>query len=265
MRALKLIQIVEIANRKFPFDCSEPWDNSGIQVGNPDRDIKNIAFCLDVHPATIRFAKQNSCELLISHHPLLINPIKKILTSDLIGETIVTAVKSDVDVLSLHTNLDAAEGGLNDYLAQLIGLSDVITPINAPCSRVGNMGNPASVASLDELVRHRLAISTTSVVTQDLNRPVSRIFLASGSGAGYLHEAIHSGADVMITGDVKYHSAVDALRLGISVIDAGHFGMEKHAVKLMADCFRKEFENMGVQIGCHECAQEKDPFVLNKI
>ena len=262
MRALKLIQIVEVANRKFPFNLSEPWDNTGIQVGDPHRGISNIAFSLDVNPATIHFAKNNSCELIVSHHPILINPVKNILASDLTGETIMMAIKSEVDIIALHTNLDAAEGGLNDCLAKLLGLQEVTIPDQASCARAGRLEEPISFESLNDLVKQKWSLNGTTLICDDPSRMVSRVFLASGSGSGYLGRAVAEGADVMITGDVKYHSAVDALRLGLPIIDAGHFGMEKHAIKLMADSFREEFEKMGVRIVCHECHDEKDPFNL---
>ncbi len=262
MRALKLIQIVEIANRKFPFNNSEPWDNSGIQIGEPNREITNIAFSLDVNPSTIHFAKSNRCELIITHHPILINPVKNILATELTGETIILAIRSDVDVLSLHTNLDAAQGGLNDYLAGLLGLQEITMPEQANCARTGKLKQPMSFKSLNDLVKRKWTLDGTTVICDDPEKMVSDIFLASGSGSGYLSRALVTAADVMITGDVKYHSAVDALRSGLPIIDAGHFGMEKHAIKLMADTFREEFEKMGVHIVCRECHEEKDPFNL---
>lgn len=266
MRALKLIQILEIANTKFPFDCSEPWDNSGIQVGNLERDIKNIAFSLDANPATIRFAKENSCELIITHHPILLNPVKKILVSDLIGQTLFFAIASNVDVVSLHTNLDAAPGGLNDYLADLLGLLDVVTPEDASCARLGTIARPMTLVSFTDLVKQRFLLESAAMICDgnEAQETVSRVFLASGSGAAYLPWAIGANADVMVTGDVKYHAAVDARRSGLPIIDAGHFGMEKHAIKLMADTFKREFDGMGVEIVCHECPFEMDPLVHQK-
>lgn len=260
MRALKLSQIVEIANRKFPFNNSEPWDNSGIQIGDPNREITNIAFSLDVNPSTIHFAKNNLCELIITHHPLLINPVKNILASELTGESIMLAIGSHVDVLSLHTNLDAAEGGLNDYLAELLGLQETVIPEQAGCARIGRLKQPLSFTSLNELVKRKWNLDGTTVICDDPEKMVSNVFLASGSGSGYLGRAVAMDADVMITGDVKYHSAMDARRFCMPIIDAGHFGMEKHAIKLMADTFREEFEKVGVRIVCCECHDEKDPF-----
>lgn len=260
MRALKLIQIVEIANKKFPFKASEHWDNSGIQVGNLNKDIKNIAFSLDANPTTINFAKQKSCELIITHHPILINPLKNILASELIGETIIAAIRSEVDVLSLHTNLDAADGGLNDYLANMLELRNVSVPDEANCARIGMLDQSIPLRLLNEMLKQKWSLNETTVICSDEAKVVSKVFIASGSGSGYLTGAISLGADVMITGDVKYHSAVDARRAGLPIIDAGHFGMEKHAIKLMADSFREEFESMGFELVCHECCDEKDPF-----
>lgn len=260
MSGLPLSRIVEIADRLFPLQEAEPWDNVGIQIGDPQRVISGIAFSLDATPESVRFAAGRSCQLLITHHPIILDPIKTIQPHNLLGRTLLVAARSGVDVLSLHTNLDAAPGGLNDYLANRVGLTEVTVPLPARCARLGKVSEAMSVVALGELVARELALSHIRVVSHG-DGLVQRVFLASGSGMGYLHEAVQNGADVMVTGDVRYHAAKEALELGMPVIDAGHYGLEKFAPQVLMEAFRTEFRSLGLDVECVACNVEEEPFL----
>ncbi|MDQ7784200.1 MAG: Nif3-like dinuclear metal center hexameric protein [Desulfomonilaceae bacterium] len=257
---LNLSRIVEIADRLFPFELAETWDNCGIQIGDPDRTISAMAFSLDATPRTVMFARDHSCELLVTHHPVLVEPIRSIVPDSLAGRTLLAAGRFGVDILSLHTNLDAAQGGLNDKLAETLGLQAVSTPGTATCARVGRLVPAVTLFRFADMVAERLQISRPRIISP-MDCSVETVFCASGSGMGYLREAITSRADVMLTGDVRYHAAREALEMGMPVIDAGHFGTERLAVELMADRFAEEFRRMNIEIACHRCDFESEPFV----
>ena len=260
MSAVLLSQIVEIADRLYPFHEAEPWDNIGIQIGNPDRTIQSVAFSLDPTPQTVEFAAKNSCQLLVTHHPVILDPIRSIKSDNLCGRTLLAAGRLGVDIVSLHTNLDAAPGGLNDHLARVLGLEEVITPTPARCARLGLLPFPLRISELAARLTQNLMIQHTRIVSES-NSPVQRVFCATGSGMGYLKEAIEYGADVMVTGDVKYHAAREAIEMGLPVIDAGHFGLERMAIDLLVDSFQKQFDGMGLEVSCLACDLEKEPFL----
>jgi dinuclear metal center YbgI/SA1388 family protein len=256
---LRLSQIVEIADRLFPFEVAEPWDNCGIQIGDPERVVSSIAFSLDPTPQTVRFAAELSCELLITHHPVIVEPLRAISAQELVGRTLVEAARSRVDILALHTNFDAADGGLNDNLASALGLKEVFTPWPARCARMGKLPAAMWLFALAEKIAHDLEITSLRVVAQ-ADHMVEQVFCASGSGMAYFSAALHRGADVIVTGDVRYHAAREAIEMGLPVIDAGHFGLEKVAVGLLMSCFQQEFARMGLEIPCHPCDLETEPF-----
>jgi dinuclear metal center YbgI/SA1388 family protein len=258
---MKLSQIIDIADQLFPFDLAEPWDNCGIQIGDPDRTITSVAFSLDATPQTVTFASQRACELLITHHPVLVEPIRKIVADNLSGLTLLAAARLGVDILSLHTNFDAGRGGLNDRLAEKVGLEDISVPVPATCARFGRLAFPMSLHQFAHKVMCDLEIPRPRIVAHDPDRMVSTVFCVSGSGMGYLRDALTYKADVMLTGDVKYHAAREALEMDLPVIDAGHFGSEKIGVGLMVECFGREFKKRGVGIACHQCNTEKEPFM----
>ncbi len=227
-----LSDIVEIANRLFPFDIAEPWDNCGIQIGDPNRPINSIAFSLDATPKTVKFAATSSCELLVTHHPVLLEPFRNIVADTLFGRTLLDAARMGVDILSLHTNLDAAVGGLNDQLTDKLGLESITTSMSARCTRVGRLPAATTVFGLARKIAKDLEISHVRVISEN-DTEVRTLFFAAGSGMSYLGEALRQSVDVMVTGDVRYHAAREALEMGMPVIDAGHYGLEIGAVDLL--------------------------------
>ncbi|GEM_PF-97274 len=256
-----LAEIVQIADRLFPFEHAETWDNCGIQIGQPNRLIHSIAFSLDVTLETVEFASRCSCGLLVTHHPLMMEPVRRISSDDFVGRIVLHAVRSAVDILSLHTNLDAAPGGLNDDVANRMGLQEVIVPHPARCARMGRLLEPVPVSVLGRSVAREFGIPLVRIISRE-DRLVSNVFSACGSGMGYWGEAVRYRADVVVTGDVRYHAAREAYDAGIPVIDAGHYGLEKGVVGLMARAFRSEADKLGLRVECVECDIEREPFTI---
>ncbi len=255
-----LSQVLKLADSMFPFSYSEPWDNSGVQVGDLARPINSIVMSLDVSIQAVRFAAENKSDLLISHHPLLLKPINKILFSDIQGNIILSAARLGVDILSLHTNLDAAEGGLNDFLVELLDLHEAKIPEAAPCARLAKLREGQTIEIFSQRICQKLGLNSVRVVGPH-DRIINSVFLVSGSGMGYLPQAIASKADAIVTGDVRYHGAFDSEQYGIAVIDAGHFGLEKFAVDLMNDKFEEEFLKLEWKVRLTPFRGEKDPFI----
>jgi len=238
-----LSEVLEIANQLFPFDLAEDWDNCGIQIGNPSRQINSIAFSVDATPKTVKFAETHSCNLLITHHPVLLESIRSITPATLAGQTLLQAAASGVDILSLHTNLDAAPGGLNDYLTKNMNLESIIVPTPAKCARLGKLPAPMGIWEYARQLSQKLHLTNVRIISES-DKNVQTVFCASGSGMGYLHEAIRYGADLIVTGDVRYHAAREALAMGIPIIDAGHYGLEKAAPEILLNAFKAEMQQL---------------------
>lgn len=259
MDGIPLSDVLAIADALFPFEHAQEWDNCGLQIGDPDRIIGRVAFSLDASLQTVQFAADASCGLLVTHHPLLLEPLRALTTDQYAARVILCAARKGVDIMSLHTNLDAAPGGLNDLLARRIGIEDAVVPQDATCARFGSLSEPVELTALARQVAAELRLHGVRVVRGHRDS-VQRVFCASGSGMSYLGEAARQNADVMITGDIRYHGAREAQERGISLIDAGHFGTEQAAIGLLANTFRNEFSRRGHQIQCIECHLETDPF-----
>ncbi len=260
MNGVLLSKIIEVADGLFPFSYAEPWDNCGLQIGDPGQFIQKLAVSLDPTPGTLSYAIDRGCQLLVTHHPVLLHPVSRIVEDEYVGRVVRAAIRGGVNVLSLHTNLDAAPGGLNDLLATRLGLNEVIKPERAPCARLGRLPEPLTVDELAVTVQDNLLVDRVAVVSAKTAR-VRSVFCASGSGMSYLGQALHLKADVMITGDVKYHAAMEALGMGMAVIDPGHYGLEKYAVGLLSTSLQKQFEQRNWKIEVFPCDSEYDPFL----
>lgn len=372
MKTAKLSDILGIINKLAPPELAESWDNSGLQVGNPGAEIKRIMVALEPTIAVIESAINNSCQLLLTHHPLIFKPQSSLSTATPLGKAIHIAIAGGLSVVSMHTNYDTAAGGLNDILAKQIGLSATaplktgfnqelvklvifvpathlesvraalfpfilssgdykdcsfctqgegtftpglsaqpfignsgifekvaeqrlellldrtmlskalhklqgIHPYEEPVydiypllnqgeklglGRIGKLENSQTLYKYAQYVAQQLETKTVRYVGNP-DKIITKIALCSGSGTSLIREAVRGGADVLVTGDVKYHDARDAEALGLALIDAGHFGTEI----IMARAVQKQLQQQLFDRGytsCEvtTCKVEYDPFIL---
>lgn len=372
MKIPKVSDIAGIINKIAPPALAESWDNPGLQIGDPAANVSRIMVALDPNPDVINSAISASCQLLVTHHPLIFKPLKSISTTTAQGTIIQKAIKAGLSIISMHTNYDIANGGLNDLLAGKIGLSDCLplrvttttqlvklvvfvpaeqaeelrlamfpftalqgkyrdcsfsvsgtgtfTPLEGAkpylgvvgdftkvpeerlelllertqlakaikvmldvhpyqepafdlypllndsekfgLGRIGRLPEPIILAKYAGQLKKILAASSLRYVG-DPDAKISKVALCSGSGASLLNEAVRAGADVLVTGDVKYHEAREAENLGICLIDAGHFSTEI----IMAEEITSRIDLLLNTLGYTDCKVEvcrveADPFKI---
>jgi dinuclear metal center YbgI/SA1388 family protein len=370
MKIPKVADIVGIINKIAPSELAEAWDNPGLQVGDPAAEVTRVMVALDPTPDVVDSAITASCQLLVTHHPLIFKPLKSISSANPLGAVIQKAIKGGVAIVTLHTNYDIAVGGLNDVLARKIGLLDSVPlkitasaelvklvvfvpvdhldrvrsalfPFSAPqgnyrdCSfaadgtgtfvplegaepfsgtvgllskvpeerlellitaaqmsravkallavhpyeepafdlypllnkgakrglgRIGRLPESLTLAEYADRLRNVLSAPVLRYVG-DPNAAISKVALCSGSGASLLRDAAKAGADVLVTGDVKYHEAREAEDCGLAVIDAGHYPTEIIMVHEIAERLGQTFVTAGyTDCSVIECRAETDPF-----
>jgi dinuclear metal center YbgI/SA1388 family protein len=282
---LTVKKIINIINGFAPFDLAENWDNSGLQAGDPDGKIQKIMVSLDVSKEVMEAACDWGADLVLSHHPLQMTPVKSIDFSKMPGSVIGLAAREHISIISAHTNLDKAVGGLNDYFAQIMGvncdetlcpdpiLSDSIisdsNKADSPLDKskgqlqgLGRIGALKSVLSLRDLalnVKERLGLEHLRVIG-DLDLQVDRVALCTGSGGSLVDCFLGSSADVYITGDVKYHEARQVEMNHKGLIDVGHFASEVIVVDLLESILAQALASVGYDIKIQGFKKEKDPF-----
>ena len=370
MKMPKVADIVGIINKIAPTELAEAWDNPGLQIGDPATEVTRVMVALDPTPDVVDSAIAASCQLLVTHHPLIFKPLKSISAANPLGAVIQKAIRGGVSIVALHTNYDIADGGLNDVLARKIGVSAAVplkitssaelvklvvfvpvehldlvrsalfpfaatqgnyrdcsfaadgtgtfTPLEgaepysgtvgelskAPeerlemliaatvvsravkallavhpyeepafdlypllnkgaklgLGRIGRLPEPLTLAEYADRLRSVLSAPALRYVG-DPNAVISKVALCSGSGASLLRDAVRAGADVLVTGDVKYHEARDAEDCGLALIDAGHYPTEIIMVQDMAERLGRALAAAGyADCKVEECRAEVDPF-----
>lgn len=370
MKIPKTADIVGIINKIAPPVLAEAWDNPGLQIGDPFAEVGRIMVALDPTPEVIDSAIAASCQILVTHHPLIFKPLNCISTATPHGASIQKAIKGGLSILSLHTNYDIASGGLNDLLAGKLGLLNGVplkitttcemaklvvfvpgdhlerlrsalfpfcatqgmyrdcsfaaagvgtfTPLDGAepftgtvgvlarvpeerlevqilrthltravrallaahpyeepafdvypllnegekvgLGRVGSLSESLTLAEYADRLKKILSAPALRYVG-DPDARIAKVALCSGSGASLLRDAVRSGADVLVTGDVKYHEARDAEGLGIALIDAGHFPTEIIMVNEVTERLGRALATAGyTDCRVEACRTEIDPF-----
>ncbi len=228
--------IFDYINSFAPFETQSEWDNAGILAGSPDAEVTAAVVGLDVTPHEIALAVKEKAELIISHHPLIFKPVKRILSLDI---SYLTA-ENHLNVISAHTNFDKACGGVNDLLCEAVGLEYKKLSGDIADGFLNIMCCPNGFSALEfaELLSKKLS---ASVRFADSKHKISKIAVCSGSGAEFLDDAAALGCDAFLTGDSSYHDFLNAKEMGISLFAAGHFETENLAAASLAERLSANF------------------------
>lgn len=269
--AICVKEIIEVVNGIAPFALAEKWDNSGLQAGDPDWPVRRVLVALDVTPQAMDAARESGCDLLLTHHPLVMSGEKRIDFSIMPGSVIQMAAVDKIAVVSAHTNLDKAENGLNDFFAQKIGMActqalcaDHSDPEAGPFAGIGRLGtleNPMTLRGLAEKIKTDLGISGVRV-TGNMALETRHLALCTGSGGSLTHDFLKSDAQVYVTGDLKYHEARDIESQGKAAIDVGHFASEQIVVDLLKKRLSDPLSAIDTDLEILEYRKEKDPFTI---
>ncbi len=239
-------EIIRFVESFAPPELAEEWDNCGALV-NCGGEVRAVMCTLDITSEVIREAERASCQLILAHHPVIFRKLARVQQGDLVYKL----VRKHISALCMHTNLDAAPGGVNDILAAIFGLQD--TQVFAHVGRMGAVRQEVSATRLAQSCAERFS---AHVRFADCGKPVRKLAVLGGSGGGLIKEMLDNEVDCLITGEVDHHDALDAKEAGVSLISAGHFSTEFPVVPVMADRLIKQFPQMRVLIA----NEAKDPF-----
>ena len=216
------------------------WDNDGIMCSSDlYRESKKILISLDVTSDTVAYAKEKGFDTIISHHPLVFRSQKSLTPMNYTQNKLINLVKGDINVMSFHTRLDAAQGGVNDTLCSILSLSNVTVDTQDSIGRIGY----TSIETVDELARTVKACLGAPAVFYSGNKKVNKVYVVGGDGKDLIENAIFEGCDTIVTGRASYNIAIDACDMGINIIEAGHFytehpvciSLEKKVKELLPD------------------------------
>ena len=255
--AVKVQQVLEILEQIAPPELACSWDNVGLLV-DAGRPVTSIMTALDITADVVRDAAESGCELIVSHHPVIFDPLKKLGPQDVPFQL----VRAGISAICMHTNLDAAAGGVNEVLAGIFGMQDP-EPFAGGCGRVGSI-EPITVPQLARKAQQELAARCNApdagpavqVKFADTGKPVQRLAVISGAGGSLFEEALAMGADCLLTGEANHHHAIDAKRLGLSLIAAGHYATEFPVTAAVAAKLRAALPELEVLVS----TENRDPY-----
>jgi dinuclear metal center YbgI/SA1388 family protein len=250
-----------------PFRFAEPWDNCGLQIGDPEAHVSKVMVALDPGSSVLDEARDLGCQCLVTHHPLFFKPINALLTNTWPGTIIVKALACGINIIAAHTNLDAARDGTNAQLKRLLGLHSV-EPLDtaridderyAGIGLLGDLPRSMSLQSLVALLSHGLGDAAVRVAG-DPDRLITRLAVCTGSGGSLIGKVLTAGADAFVSGDMKYHDGKLAEENGLAIIDIGHFASERLMLEPLASFLiaRSDAEQSGIEV--YIAKSERDPF-----
>ncbi len=222
-------EIIKILEQLAPVEIAEEWDRVGLMIGSRESENTGVLLTLDVTPSAVREAEEKGANLIVSHHPFIWDPLPCIDEEDPRGAMYARLIREGISVYSMHTNLDKARGGINDYLAKLFGGTDVEED---GVGRVFSTGG-LTLGELARRVSERLDDKTV-VVVGDPDMPVKRAYVVGGAG-GSEYDRTKRLADVLISGEMKHHQYLDAPIDGLALIEFSHFSSEIIMQEILSD------------------------------
>jgi len=245
-------EILQFVERLAPRYMMEDWDNVGLLCGKREREVRKVLVALDPFLNVCEEAAEIGADLIVTHHSLIFRPVKSITDADPVGRCILFLIERGIAAINAHTNLDQTPGGVNDVLAATLGLTNV--EVLNPCGQ-DEAGKPWGLIRMGDLKQEMQPAAFASFVKTQLKcpgvriiegRPIRKVAVGGGSCGGAIYDVAAAGCDAFVTADCKYTQFREALDLGLTLIDAGHFETENPVCAVLAEALRKEFPQIEV-------------------
>lgn len=267
-------QVFKWVNEIAPFEYAEEWDRVGLQIGRLDSSVERILVALDITSDIIHEARDRRCQCIVCHHPLLFDPPPVIRIDNYPMDLAANLIRENISLIVAHTNLDFSSEGTNAVLAQRLKLNHTVPLLmNGRFSDRPQYLGGGLLGTLDLHLRlEELVINTSGLLgvlnivwAGEGNMLVSRVAVCSGSGGSIIDSAKESGADCLITGEVKYHDIQKVVHIGMGIIMLGHFASEVLVVSHVAEMLRMQAQANGAKIDVYTAKNEHDPLKYYKI
>ena len=247
---MKAYELIEWLNEHHPQKFAEDWDNVGLLVGDDQKEISHVFLALDLTEAVLDEAVAAGADMILTHHPMIFSGIKKINNHTFTGRKILRLIKEDIPYFAMHTNYDVI--GMADLSAEHLKLQD--TRVLTVTDESGEQ--PEGFGRVGKYVKECNHLPDVRVYG-DLDRKIETVAICTGSGKSMIGDVMAAGADVYVTGDIDYHTAIDTMADGLAIVDAGHYGTEY----IFAEAMEKEL-NEAFSALKTTCASVKNPYTV---
>ena len=250
-------QAVELMERLSPTALAEEWDNVGLLIGDREGSLERLMTCLTVTPDVVEEALDRDAQLVVAHHPLPFRPLSKITTETTEGRMLLRLIGAGVSLYSAHTAYDSAELGVNQQLAEGLGLTGAkpfVPDEDDPLIGVGRIGDAGAGATLTDLVEKAkalLGIDSVRIVGEP-GATAQRVAVACGSGGSLFDAAMRAGCQAILTGEATFHDCLKARSHGVGLVLVGHYASERFAMEALADRLGEELPGVETWASTHE-------------
>lgn len=241
---LNLTKFIQKFENRFPKILAENWDNVGLILGYKDKNIKKILVCLDITENVVDKAVFEKVDLIVSHHPLIFSGQKTILGDNFLGKKILKLIENNISVYGAHTNVDSADGGLNDYVLEKMNFNGEKLDFELKPLRYFELDEYTNIEDIIYRIKENLKIENVRLARSYRKNKIKKIAITTGAGDSFISEVIENKVDLFITGDLKHHIALDSIESGIYLLDIDHYGSEK----LVSDLFEKVIKEIDSNI-----------------
>ena len=235
-------EIINIIEQKYARTYAMSWDNVGLLAGRNDKEVKKIYVALDATDDVVDEAIAMGADMLVTHHPLIMSGLKSITDNHFIGKRLIRLIQNDISYYAMHTNYDVR--GMADLAGEKLQMKNAeVLEVTCSCGeagvgqaegigRVADLSEKVTLRECCEIVKEAFSLENVKVFG-NLDAQIERIAICPGSGKSVIHVALEKGVDVLITGDIGHHDGIDAVAQNLSIIDAGHYGLEHIFIKDM--------------------------------
>ena len=246
---MKIKEVTKALERFAPLPLQESWDNAGLQVGLTEAEVSGALLCLDVTCQIVDEAIQKGCNLIVSHHPLIFRKLARLTGEDYVQQAVIKALANSIVIMSMHTNMDNARGGVNVKIAEKMGLHTVhfmstkmVDGLECGSGVIGEFEEPMAADDFIILLKKAFCVECVEA-NQLLRRPIKTVAMCGGSGSFLLDEAVEAGADAFLTGEMHYHEYFGReQQIQIAVI--GHYQSEQYTSEIFRDIIERECQGV---------------------
>ena len=259
---MKVKELTDWLEEKYPSSAAEDWDNPGLLVGDDTEEVSHVFLALDLTEDTLAQAVEAGADMIITHHPMIFGGIKKINNHTFTGRRILTLIRQNIQYYAMHTNYDIL--GMADLSADYLQLKnrEVLSVTSEGADgeegfgRVGELPFEMTLGEFGEFVKKELSLNDVKIYG-NLSMKVHKAAVCTGSGKSMIRDVLSKGADVYVTGDIDHHTGIDSVADGLAIVDAGHYGTEYIFMEAMKKELKNQFESLKIT-----CAKVKSPYTI---
>ena len=246
-------KIYDLIEEYAPFELADKDDNVGLLAGSRDAELTGVVLVVDVNIDAVKLAIETDSNLIISHHPVIFGGINSVNDETATGKVLQMAIKNEINIISAHTNLDAADKGVSMTLAEIVGLTNIYTPDETNLMRVGEFEKEINFDKFINILKEKLNIDSV-LVSRKHPEKLKSVAVVSGRGCSLLYEAKETGADVFLLGEIKHENAVYADILDMCIVSCGHHETEVIILDELKTYLQNKLNGLQLNLGVYDKA-----------